>query len=553
MVKNLLQRGTNLLLKRQNSILSAAMILMITYAVSMILGILRERVLVSHFYFCCRESLDAYYAAFRLPDMIFQLVVIGALSASFLPVFNEVLVKNEKLAYRFSSSVLNFLFLIYMIFAGVIFIFSKDISYLITGKFSSFQIDLMANLTRLMLFAQAFFLISNSLTAIIQSHQRFILPALAPLVYNLSIILSTVFFSSVLGIWAPAVGVVVGALLHLLIQIPLALRLGFSYQPVFDFNLKETKEVFRLMLPRTLALAVYQIEATFSLFVATSLSAGSLTIFHLAQKLMDLPVRLFGTSIGQASLPLLSQQRAKNETQLFRETLVSSLSEILYLAFPVTAVILILRIPLVRIAYGAKTFPWEATILTGKVVALFSLAIFSQSAIELLVRGFYALHNTRIPLLIGAFAVLVSISLSLLFVFKFGLGILGLAAATSISSFLQALFLFISLDRKIGEIISRENLIKWWKMVFSALLSSIILWGVMKILDLFILDTTKTLNLLALTLTTLSIGIFFYFSLTKILGLKEVDKFLAVLGKIDQWEKTSSLPTEVIESSSDSS
>lgn len=553
MVKNFLQKGTNLFLRRQSNILSAAMILMITYAASMVLGILRERILVSHFYFCCRESLDAYYAAFRLPDMIFQLVVIGALSASFLPVFNEVLVKNEKLAYRFSSSVLNFLFLIYVIFAVIIFVFAKDISYLITGKFSPFQINLMAGLTRLMLFAQAFFLISNSLTAIIQSHQRFILPALAPLVYNLSIILSTIFFAPILGIWAPAVGVVAGAFFHLLIQIPLALRLGFSYQPVFDFKLKETKEVFRLMLPRTLALAVYQIEATFAVFMATSLSAGSLTIFHLAQKLMDLPVRLFGTSIGQASLPLLSQQRAKNETHLFRETLVSSLSEILYLAFPVMAAILILRVPLVRISYGAKTFPWEATILTGRVVALISFAIFSQSAIELLVRGFYALHNTRIPLLIGAFAVLISVSLSFLFVFKFSLGILGLAAATSISSFFQALLLLIFLNKKITGIISRENLVKWWKMIFSTLLFSIILWGAMKVMDSFILDTSKTLNLLALTLTTLLIGVFFYFSFTKILGLKEADKFLAVLRRIDRWKKTSSLSTEIIDGSPDSS
>jgi len=266
MVKNLFRNGATFLFKKQNTILSAAVILMITYAGSMVLGILRERILISNFYFCCKESLDAYYAAFRLPDMIFQLVVIGALSAAFLPVFSEQLVKDEKVAYKISSSLVNLLLLIYLLLAGVIFVFANQISGLITGGFSLDQIELMASLTRIMLFAQGFFLVSNFLTAIIQSHQRFIVPAVAPLLYNLGIIFSVLLFGPQIGIWSAAIGVVVGAFFHLLIQIPLAVKLGFSYEPIFDFHLPGVKEIFRLMLPRTLGLAVIRLKERFRFF-----------------------------------------------------------------------------------------------------------------------------------------------------------------------------------------------------------------------------------------------------------------------------------------------
>jgi len=526
--------------------LSAAAVLMITYAASMVLGILRERILVSHFYFCCKNSLDAYYAAFRLPDMIFQLVVIGALSAAFIPVFSEQLIKDESIAYKISSSLVNILLLVYLVLALIIFLFAKDISGLITGQFSPSQIELMSNLTRLMLFAQGFFLISNFLTAIIQSHQRFIIPAIAPLLYNLGIILSVIFLSPFLGIWSAAIGVVLGALFHLLIQIPLALELGFTWKFSFDWKLPGVKEVFRLMLPRTLGLAIYQIDATVSLFLATSLSAGSLTIFHLASKLMDLPVRLFGTSIGQASLPSLSSQKAKDDLNLFRETLISSLNQIFFLSFPAMAAILVLRIPLVRIAYGAKTFPWQATVLTGKVVALISLAIFSQSASELLVRTFYALHDTKTPLMIGLVSVSVNIFLGILSVFKFSWGILGLAGATSASSFLQAFLLFVLIGTKIGKIFSVRIFVDWLKIILSTFFAALSFWGAMKILDLFILDTTRTINLLLLTLTAGIAGFAVYFFFAKLFRIKEAEKFLRVLGKLREIKRVFSPTQEII-------
>lgn len=550
MVKKFFDEGKKLFFRRQESIFSAAFVLMVTYAASMLLGILRERVLVANFYSCCKEQLDVYYAAFRLPDMVFQLVVIGAISASFIPVFSGSLVKDEKLAYRISSSIINMMFFVYLALAGIIFLSSFQLSALIARGFSPAQIDLMARLTRLMLVAQGVFLVSNFFTAIIQSHQRFIIPALSPLVYNLGIILTTVLLAPYWGIWAPTAGVVLGSLLHLFIQFPLALKLGFSYSFVFDRKLPQVREVFRLMIPKTLGLAIYQIEATMAVFLASSLPSGSLTIFHLAQKMMELPVRLVGVSIGQAAFPALSSRKAEGDSARFAETFISSLSQVIYFSFPAMMAVLILRVPLVRLAYGSKTFPWEATLLTGRVIALISLAIFSQSAIQILVRGFYSVHNTKTPLAIGTLCVFVNVFLSVFWGFKLSWGIIGLAAAISFSSFLEAVLLFVFFGKVLPSLFSSQLLFRWLKMLISALISSVFFWSSMRVLDRYFLDTTRTAYLLILTAFSSSVGFLSYLLLTKAMGLDEVDKFYFFLKRLARFRKSYSPPSSLIDSSS---
>ena len=513
----------------------------------MILGILRERLLVTKFFACCRPSLDVYYAAFRLPDMLFQLVAIGALSAAFIPVFNDYLEHNQKNAYRFSSSVINHLILFFLILASLIFVFSQPLSETITGSFDQNQIYLMAKMTRVMLLAQILFLVSNFLSAVIQSHQRFLVPALSPVAYNLGIIFAIFFLTPISGIWAPVLGVVFGAFLHLLIQIPLILKLGFSYAPILDRKkIAGVTEVFRLMLPRTLALAVYQIEATMAVFLATSLSAGSLTMFYLAERLISLPVRLFGTPIGQAALPTLSSQKARNELNDFRKTLVSSLNQILYLALPATAIILVLRVPLVRLAYGAKSFPWQATLLTAKTVGIFSLAIFSQAVIQLLVRGFYALHDTKTPFLAGSFSVILNVALAVFLTFKANWGILGLATAASLSSLTHAFLLIAFLARKIPKLLQKALIANWFKVGVATFFTAVFLWLPMRFLDKFILDTSRTVNLLILTIVVSLAGFLTYLLFSLILKIPEIHAFAGLFRRLGQWQTVLEESEEVL-------
>lgn len=547
-LKSFLQNGSSLLTRRQSSILSAALVIAITYGASMVLGIFRDRLIVSYFYSCCRTQLDVYYSAFRLPDMIFQLVVIGALSAAFIPVFSERLNKNQKEAWRLASSLINLLLSFFLILALIIFIGARPFSDLITGEsFTPWQIDLMAQMTRVMLLAQIFFLVSNFFSAIVQSHQRFLLPSLSPIAYNLGIILSILLLSSTLGIWAAPVGVLIGAFFHLLIQVPLVFRLGFRYQFVMDWANAGVRKVLRLMLPRTLALAASQVEATVAVYLATSLSPGSQTIYYLAQRLVDLPVRLVGTSVGQAALPLLSQQAESERQEEFKKTLRESLGQILFVALPVTILFLVLRVQLVRFAYGAKSFPWEATIVTGRTLAAAVFSIFSQSGVQLLVRGYYAFHDTTIPFAISLLSVSANILLSLVFIFTFRLGIFGLALALSISNFLNFGLLLLVFNLKKIKFIGLGDLFQWLKMTFASAVAGFCSWGSMRLMDSFVFQTDKVFPLLFLTIISTTIGIVVYLLVAKALHLRELAAIWGIGRKLSRWRKTLFAVEEIIE------
>ncbi|MFH1289354.1 MAG: murein biosynthesis integral membrane protein MurJ, partial [Patescibacteria group bacterium] len=391
---------------------------------------------------------------------------------------------------------------------------------------------------------------SNFLTGVIQSNQRFLVPALAPVVYNLGIIFGIVVLSPKWGIYGPVFGVVLGAFLHLLIQVPLSLKLGFRYSFSWNFKLQEVKEVGRLMLPRTLGLAVNQIELTVAVYLATSMTSGSLAIFYFAQHLMNLPVGLFGSTISQAALPSLSRQTAKKKIEEFKNTFLTSFNQIMFLALPAGMILLILRIPLVRIVFGAPNFPWKATLLTGKVLAIFSLSIFAQAAIQLLVRGFYALHDTKSPFWIGALSVLVNVALSLLFILGFDLGILGLAWAITLASFLQAILLILFLNKKVDGFDRKRLFIPFLKTSVATLLTGMALWAPMRLMDKFIVDTTRVLGLVLLTVVVFIIGMGFYLILAYLLRIEALSHFATLFKRFSRWQSVLQESEEIITTSS---
>lgn len=549
MVRNFWRNGSSIFSRKQADILSAATVIMGAVAMSRLLGLFRDRLLAGTFFGGQEWQLDVYFAAFRIPDMIFQLLVLGALSAAFIPVFSRYLEKKDKEAYYLSSSVINFLMVFFILFALIVFIFAEPLVRLIAPAFNPVEINLMVNLTRIMLLAQLFFCLSNFLTGMIQSHQRFLIPALSPVAYNLGIIFGIVVLGRWLGIYGPTIGVVLGAFFHLIIQLPLALKLGFRYSFVFDWRHPGVRQVARLMLPRTLALAVYQIELTVAVFLATSLAAGSLSIFYFAQHLMNLPIGLFGITIGQAALPTLSRELSEKSFDKFKKTFLSSFNQILYLALPASAILLVLRIPAVRIVFGAASFPWKATLLTGQVLAIFSISIFAQAIVQLLVRGFYALRDTKTPFWIGALAVLTNVSLSFIFIFKLDLGILGLAWATTLASFLQTGLLLIFLNRAIGGFDKKEFFIPPIKMGVATVLTAVALWVPMRFLDKFILDTTRTINLVVLTIIATLSGMMVYLVLSYVLKIAELKSFISLAKRLGRWQEVLKKSEEMITTS----
>ncbi len=538
MVSRFFYNSQKLINRKQTSILSAAAVLMLTVFLSRILGLIRDRFLAGAFFSPeTAWQLDVYFAAFRLPDMIFQLLVVGALSAAFIPVFSQYLVKDKKEAWHVASTVISLGLVGFAVLAGLLIVFAANLSRLIAPSFSAVELGLMVNLTRLLVLAQFSFLISAFLTGMLQSYHHFIVPALSPIAYNLGIIFGILVLSPVLGIFGPAVGVLLGAFLHLLIQLPLIREIGFRFKLSFDFKHLGVKRIGRLMLPRTLALAVSQIELTLAVFIATALPAGSLAIFYFAQHLNSLPVGLFGATIGQAALPSLSQI-TDEDLQKFKALLIASLNQVLFLSLPAGMILLILRVPAVRLAFGTANFPWQATLLTGKVVALFAISVFAQSAVQILVRGFYALSNTRTPLFLGALSVLLNVGLSLMFVYSFNLGVMGLALGISLASFFQAALLFTVLMKKLGGAGLAEFWLPFLKMAAATLLTGLALWLPMRFLDRYLLDTAKTFDLIVLSTLTTLIGLGVYAILSKILKITELNGFIDLIHKVRHLKST---------------
>lgn len=544
MFKKLLNGGKVLLGKESSSILSAAVVIMGATLLSALLGVIRTRLLISYF-FENKEVVDVFWAAFRLPDMIFQIIIVGALSSAFIPVFSRY-IGNKEESSRIASSMINVVMGIMIVLSTLVFIFATPLSRLIAGGFSDSQLVLMANLTRIMAAAQVFFGFSSFLTGIIQSHKRFMIPALSPILYNVGIIIGIVALSESMGIYGAAVGVVIGAILHLLAQVPLARSLGFKYSFGKPVNREAVREMGSLMIPRMLTLSLVQIESTAIITFSSWLSVGTVTIMSIAQQLSSLPVRLIGIPIGQASLPFFAKETGEGKLKSLAQMVNNTILEMLYLALPASAIVLILRIPLVRLAYGADSFPWAETVTTGKLVAILAVSIAARSLTHILVRVFYALHNTTVPFVINLISTVVNIGLSYYFLFVLESGVVGMAIAITVASLIETFVLTTTLYR-IAQFSLTHIFGPFLKMLMITIVTALSLWVPLRVLDQLIFDTTRTIPLILLTITVGVIGLSVYIALSYLFDIKELAVFVRLSSKIGSWRSSLGLTKEPLE------
>ena len=513
-----------------------------SFLLSAFLGLVRNRLLAARFFGGLEGDLDVYFAAFIIPDTVFQLLVVGAVSAAFIPIYQSYLKKSLKKANFMANVALtwvtSFLFLVSIVIA----IFARPLCVLIS-HYTGGQLDLMVNLIRLMSIAQIFFSISSFLTGVLQAHQRFLIPAIAPLFYNLGTIAGILILTPYLGIYAAAVGVVFGSLLHVLVQLPSAFRLRYSPRVRFRKH-KGVIRMLRLMPPRTLSLALVQVERLVSLNLASALAAGSFTIFNFARQVYVLPISLFGVSLGQASFPTLSDEALSKDQTKFASTLGKTISQLFFFCFLTSVLMLILRIPIVRIVFGAKNFPWDATLLTGKALAIFSLSIAPQAAVQVLARAFYAKKDTKTPLLINIATLALFVFTSYLFTESLSLGVLGMASAMSLCNTLNFVILYLALRPRIPSMGIAKEIIK---MLFVSILTAFALWVPMRLLDKFVFDTTRTVPLIILTAIVGLIGFGVYYGLSSLLKVKQLDEVKTLFGKLGNWRKVLVETDEVIE------
>lgn len=386
---------------------------MVLFVVSRALGLAREMV-ISH-QFGTGSDLDAYLAAFRLPDLIFQVVAGGALGSAFIPTFAQALARHDlRGAWRLASAVINLVLILTTVLAVAAALLAPYIvAGIIAPGFEPDQQALTVRLMRLMLVTPVIFGASGIVMGVLNARQHFLLPALAPALYNAGIIGGALWLAPSLGVQGLALGVVAGAVAHLACQLPGLARHGMRYAPVLGLRDAGVREVGRLMLPRAIGLAAVQLSFLVNTLLASTLAAGSLAALNYAWLLMLLPQGIVAQAVATAAFPTFSAQAARGELAGMRGSLAAVLRAVLYLAVPAAVGLIVLRVPLVQVLFQRGAFAVDSTALVVWALALYALGLPAHSLLEIVVRAFYALHDTRTPVIIGVAAMALNVALSL--------------------------------------------------------------------------------------------------------------------------------------------
>ena len=454
-------------LNQSKTITSAAIIIGATSLLSRILGIFRDRVLASEF--GASRELDIYYAAFRIPDLVFNLLILGALSAGFIPVFSQYLNQPKK-AWRLVNIILNLIFIFLVLLSGLLFFLAPWLTKIITPGFDQSSLDVTTNLSRIMFFSPILLGLAGVFAGVLQSFKRFFLFSIAPILYNLGIIIGAIFLTDFFGIYGLAWGVVFGSLLHLAVQVFASWLLGYHYQWILDFTDKGVLQIIKMMVPRTLALMVGQINLLVITMIGSTLAVGSIAVFNLANNIQSFPLGLFGVSFAIAVFPSLSQQVKKKKD--FVEILSLAIRQILFFILPASALLIVLRAQVVRVILGAGKFDWEDTVITLETLSFFAISLFAQSLILVLVRAFYAKLDSKTPFYLG----LISAFANLIFAFTLtpNFGVSGLAIAFSLASILNLVLLILALHFQLGRLDGGRIAISTIKILISTFMLAIV-------------------------------------------------------------------------------
>jgi putative peptidoglycan lipid II flippase len=421
---------------RMRRLAQAALVVMTGFLLSRILGVVRNIVISAHF--GTGPEYGAYVAAIALPDLVFQVLVGGAVGSAFIPVFKRYQAMNEQdQAWHLTSSVINGFALVALGTSAVLAIFARPIMDIwVAGQDAAFR-DLVASLTRILLLSPAIFAVSTFCSSVLNSYHRFAIAAMAPLLYNLAIIAAAWGLSGSIGIYALAVGAVVGALLHLVVQLPFCIRLGMRWRAVVDISHSGVREVTRLFAPRVLGLGVVQLNQVLSgIVLASFLGAVSIGYLNYAWQLIMMPLAL-AMAVGTAVFPTLSEHSALDNRLHFEQVFLLSLRMILFLTIPASIGLIVLGEPVIRLFFQHGQFDATSTAGVASAMVFYALGLTGHATVEIVDRVFYARHDTRTPVLVACLAVGVNITLSVLLM-QTGVSFRGLALANSVAALLEA-------------------------------------------------------------------------------------------------------------------
>lgn len=533
---------SRVLSSQSKSVSFGAFLLAGSSLISSLLGLFRDRLLASQF--GAGPELDMYFAAFRIPDFLYGILIMGGLSAAFLPVFSEYMNKDEKTAWRFAGEMLNFVIIVLGCIAILLFFLAPALIPLVVPGFSDTQQELTVSLTRIMLLSPILFGISAVLSSLLQYFNRFFAYALAPMLYNLGIIMGILFLVPHFGIRGLAYGVVMGALLHAFIQLIPALNTGFKSASLSFSQRIGIQRVFFLAFPRTIGAGAAYFTPIMMTALASSFTVGSIAIFTFANNLQMIPVGVIGISFSLAIFPALSRAFSQKKMEDFVQTFSLGFRQIVFLALPLFVLIFLLRAQLVRLILGSGKFGWEDTRLTSAALGIFAVGIIFQALIPFFMRTFFSLQNTKIPAVSSILALLSTLYVAFFFVDALeGPSVLGemvrkflhiedisdgkvvaLPLALVLGAIFQFLFLAHSLQRHIP-VFTKSLFLSVCKVICASFLLGLVTFCVLQIFGtIFHLETFGEVFWQALLAGVA--GILSFLAFAKMLGCKELEEFM---------------------------
>lgn len=407
-----MQRILKLFHKEFTSVGEAALLLALATVASNFLALIRDRLLASRF--GAGVELDIYYAAFRVPDFLYTLSLFFVASTAIIPLFLEKRSQNEEAGVAFLETIFIAFFVSISSMAFIAYLVLPFLMPFLVPGFTAEARAETVELSRILLLSPLFLGLSNLVSSVLQSFRKFFAYAASFLFYNLGIIAGILFLAPRYGLKGIAGGVVVGAFLHVGIQIPSFLRLGYRPRLLIP-RAALLSDIIRRSFPRTVGLAVSQATLFVVTILASFAGVGSIAVFQLAYNLQSIPLAVIGLSYSVAAFPTMAALIVKKERSIFFDHLVSASRHIIFWTLPITVLFIVLRAHIVRVVLGAGEFGWADTRLTAASLALFAIGIMAQSLVALFIRALYAIGNTRVPVLINLFSTALTIFLAIFF------------------------------------------------------------------------------------------------------------------------------------------
>ena len=447
------------------------------FGLAALMGLVRNIIIARQF--GIGADLDAYYAAFKLPDLLFTVVAGGALATAFIPVFTDILAnENRARAWRLSSAITNLAALLVFVVAVPTALYAPWlVRVLIAPGFDAAQQAETVSVMRIVLLSTVIFAISAVQSGVLHGFKHFLLPALAPVLYPVGIIIGAIWLAPIWGIRGLAFGALIGASLHLAVKVPGLIYYGFRWWPVLDLDSPAVRRVAVLMGPRILDLGVFHLTLLATTNLASRLSAGSVSALEWGWDAMQIPETLIGTAFGLVAFPTLAELAARNNLAGLRHTFGETLRTILALTIPATLGLILLGRPILALLYQRGAFDAAATQAVYVALRLFALGLVGHACLELAARAFFAQQDTVTPLLVAVGSAVVNIGLALVLMAPLGHG--GLALANSLAVSAEVVVLLFILRRRWGSVEGRETLRTIGRVLLATLLMGIAVAGVL--------------------------------------------------------------------------